>query len=186
MHPAECTSPRMNPAMKFVLVCCSLLGALASIGCRPATPASGAPAGQSPDKPVPAVKLTAAQQASIDACGDRMQDIAGALMLYYRDHRSLPGRLEDLQSLPIIGTDLQFSCPATGKHFVYVPNGLKSLGHPKRILVYDPDPSDVSPAGIRWCVLAPPFQPGQATQTIEAYPMPTREFVSYLPIIEDR
>jgi len=186
MHPAECTGSMT--VKRLVLSCCILLGAFASIGCppKPVPSGTGTPGAQSPDKPKPAIKLTPAQQASLDACVDRMQDIAGALMMYYHDHRSLPERLEDLQTLPIIGADLQFSCPATGKHFIYVPNGLKSLGRPKRVLAYDPDPSDLTPDGIRWCVLAPPFNPGQPTQTIEAYPMSTREFVSYLPVIEDR
>ena len=178
----------MKVAKKFILVCCILLGALASIGCPPKAPptGSGTQGAQSPDKPNPAIKLTPAQQASLDASAESLHEIAGALMMYYQFHRSLPERLEDLQSLPGIGENLQFTSASSGKHFIYVPNGLKSLGRPKRILAYDPDPSDLTPDGIRWCVLAPPFNPGQPTQTIEAIPMPTHEFVSYLPVIEDR
>ena len=114
------------------------------------------PAGMKrPDGPGP---NPAAEQFVDDPCGDQMHDIVGALVMYHNLYHHLPEKLEEVQAaLP--GIALKFTCPTSGKPYVYVPAGLETdaisdqrylqtpggiindAGPKKRIILYDPEAS---------------------------------------------
>jgi hypothetical protein len=80
----------------------------------------------------------------------RLQDISGAILEYYAIHDRLPASLADLQSLPDLDRPLNLVSPASGKPYVYVPEGLKSPRDPRQIVVYDAAPDS---AGMRYVIL---------------------------------
>jgi hypothetical protein len=79
---------------------------------------------------------------SLDPCADQMQDLCGALFLYDKMKHVLPPRLEDLQQVAT-GLDLKFTCPVSGKPYIYAREGLEAPGQTIRIYVYDAAPAHV-------------------------------------------
>jgi hypothetical protein len=78
--------------------------------------------------------------AATDPCAVRMQDISGAMLEYYMLNHHLPAVLQELRGFGDAGTDLNFTCPVSGKPYVYVPKGL-SIPNVERLLVlYDAEP----------------------------------------------
>ena len=88
--------------------------------------------------PRPAIPNNAIE--AMDPCGDRMQDLCGALLSYYLVKHQGPSKLEDLQQFADIGDNLKFTCPVSGKPYVYVAEGLEATGQDIRIYIYDPTP----------------------------------------------
>lgn len=84
-----------------------------------------------------------------DPCAAHLQRICGILLQYYSTNGRLPSRLEDLNTLPEIKEPLTFSCPGSGKPFVYVPSGLVRLGDARPIVLFD---QNVDRAGLRWVI----------------------------------
>jgi hypothetical protein len=87
---------------------------------------------------------------SLDPCGDRMQDLCGALTAYYNMYHHGPARIEDLQPFAIPGEQIQSACPVSGKPYLFAPDGLAATGQDIRIYIYDAEPSH---NGARWCAI---------------------------------
>lgn len=60
-----------------------------------------------------------------DPCSVRMQDMVGPIYEYYALHRRLPDNLEELRTVSDIEVDLNFTCPKSGKPYIYNPAGLR-------------------------------------------------------------
>jgi hypothetical protein len=152
----------------------SFFGIMAGVvcGCQSSAPP--------PQRPVnsPAAQnqsLTADQAVNSDVSAMRLDDINGALLLYYRTNQSMPTSLNDLLAVPGFGADLNLVSPS-GQPYVYVPAGLTALGTPKLLIVYDPAET---PQGKRWCILMARPQPGAALSA-EVVDMPEVVFQSFL------
>jgi hypothetical protein len=166
--------------IRFIAAFCILHVAICSVGCQSSPPAANTPPNVT--KPAHVEKLTPEEQAVVDPCAIQLQDISGAMLLYYRDHGDLPEKLEELRSAALPGTELKFTCPASGKPYVYVRTGLQSAGRNKRIVLHD---AEGSHDGNYWVVLMAPPKPGQAP-FLETVLMPPNLFRTYLLISEQR
>jgi hypothetical protein len=114
-----------------------------------------------------------------DPCATQLQNISGALLLYYAMHRSMPASLEDLGPLADVDAPLQFVCPSSGLPYVYNPQGLVSAGRNKRIIVYDAKPVH---DGARWCILMAP--PGaNSSISVEVLLVEESDFKTYSPLV---
>jgi hypothetical protein len=167
-------------ARPLVVQSCLIL--LLMAGCQPqATRPSSVAATTGPvERVAPPSKLTPEQQAAVDPCALRLQDICGAMLTNYIIHRSLPEKLDDLKTLADVGTDLKFTCPVSNLPYVYIPAGLQSMGRTKRIVLHDAEPSH---DGNRWCVLMAPIRGGKAPY-LEVILVPPNLFRTYLPVSE--
>jgi hypothetical protein len=112
-----------------------------------------------------------------DPCSARLHEISGALLEYYALHGRLPVRLEDLNALPDLDQPLSFSCPASGKPFVYVPSGLVRLADPQPIVLFDPA---VDRAGLRWVIRLRRPTPHEAGTTFVEH-LPEAVFKTFVP-----
>lgn len=125
------------------------------------TSSANAPARFSPDV------LTAKDQ-----CPARLQDIAGALLMYYHLHHSFPNKLAELASV----TDIPpLVCPDSQQPYSYSPSGLHKPGGNNRIIVYDPIRNG---DGTRWCIMAIYGKPGTA-QDLQVIQLPEPLFLAY-------
>ena len=125
---------KTNP--KLIALAC-VIGLAA--GCQPAEPGLGRQ---------PSVKK--------DPCAERLHDICGHLLLYYSTHGKLPPTPAELTSddgLPLP----PLVCPASGKPYVYNPDGVSIPNLPGRLVLYDPEPSH---SGMRWGILVAPSADG--------------------------
>lgn len=116
---------------------------------------------------------------SNDPCGNRVHELAGVMLLYYAVHHQLPATLEELRSVADADQDLHFTCPVSGKPYIYEPAGLVSGGNEERLVLFDPEPTH---KGARWGVVAAPphgLRPATASATL----LPEAMFKRYaLPI----
>lgn len=84
-----------------------------------------------------------------DPCAMRLHDICGPLLMYYAARRELPARLEDLSRVPGFGNVRDFTCPASGRPYIYNRIGLIEPKLKSRVILYDAAPSH---ANMRWGV----------------------------------
>jgi hypothetical protein len=113
-----------------------------------------------------------------DPCSVRLHEISGAMLTCLAIQGRLPRTLDELQSMQGPGeAALNFTCPTTGEPYVYVPQGLRSPGDPRQIVVHDRSPD---PTGLRWVIL---MQPAKARQAPATWVMrlPESEFRRYQP-----
>jgi hypothetical protein len=93
-----------------------------------------------------------------DPCAIRMQDVGGALALYYHENQGFPEKLEAIRPYANkwhlnIGN---LTCPASGEPYVYYPSGLSAPFQVRRLVLFDKSPVH---KGWRWgVVMAPPPQ----------------------------
>lgn len=80
-----------------------------------------------------------------DPCASRLHDLCGPLLLYYSAEGHLPERLDELAQVG--GQAGPLVCPASGRPYVYNPNGLPGPEAGTRVIIYDPLPSH---SGVRW------------------------------------
>jgi hypothetical protein len=151
----------------------------ALVGCQSTPPPAKGGGGTSTAAPAPQT-LTDAQRAATDPCALRMTDVEEAMINFYAINRRLPEQLDELKSYALSGAQLNFTCPVSGRAYVYVPGGLQSAGRPKRILLHD---ATAAHEGKRWCILLAPLKPGQAA-FMEVLPVDDKDFHTYLPISE--
>jgi hypothetical protein len=85
-----------------------------------------------------------------DPSAGRLDDLRVALMDYWHAYGRMPGRIEDLRPFAEPGTTLQFTSPASGRPYVYMPAGPTLPGQGLGLVLYDPTPL---PDGRRWGVL---------------------------------
>lgn len=100
-----------------------------------------------------------------DSCPSRLQDISGALLTYYAGHGELPATLQELMSASP-SQPLQYTCPISGRRYLYFRRGLRSLADARALVAADATPVH---AGKRWVVLfdAPRGKRGPDTTVIE-------------------
>ena len=94
-----------------------------------------------------------ARNIEFDPCAERLHDLCGRLLLYYKAHEEFPKRLANLEkdaSHP--------SCPKSAKTYVYNPDGLEAAHLPGRLIIYDAVPCH---SGMRYGILAEPAKPGK-------------------------
>jgi hypothetical protein len=82
-----------------------------------------------------------------------MQDICGALLEYYVVNHHLPTVLQELQGFGDTGSELNFTCPISGKPYVYVPDGLAIPNVDRRLVLYDATPAH---NGKSWGIVVTP------------------------------
>jgi hypothetical protein len=144
-------------------------------GCQPSPQQAQLP-------PAHGVSNQADQTASADVAlatdpsAMRLNDISGALLLYYATNKQFPNQLEELNAGGYSDRRLRFTNPVTDKPYVYVPTGLMLGGHRKRIILYDQTPT---PDGRRFCLVTVlDSRPGSA-QAVEILSLPEDIFESY-------
>ena len=124
----------------------------ATSGTRP-PPRPGERAAAAPP-PAAQVSIPAAEPEDLiaeDPCAARLHDIAGTMLLYYALHKRLPAELDQLHGLADV--ELAFTCPTSGRPYVYVPSGLSYPGKEERLVLHDAAPAH---DGARWGILAAP------------------------------
>jgi hypothetical protein len=112
------------------------------VACRSTAPQPAAPGG-----------ISDSVLAATDPCALRLDDIRVAMLGYIHAHDRLPQRLEDLQGFAEPGTQLQFTCPDSGRPYVYIPAGLTLPGKNQRLVLYDALPAH---QGHRWAIMLTP------------------------------
>ena len=131
-------------------------------------------------KPEPPALVPAGADAAAlaaDPCALRMQDIAGAMLVYYNAHHgTLPPTLEALAAASP-GAALELTSPGSGKPFAYFPAGLSAPGESRQLLLYDPAPVH---AGWRWGIVASTVDANQPLIML-VVPLEERVLKSYLP-----
>lgn len=89
-----------------------------------------------------------------DPCATRLEDLVTPLYEYYVRFHRLPEKLEDLSTVADITTILNFTCPVSGKPYIYNPIGLQAqAGDALHLILYDATPAH---SGRRWGVVAGP------------------------------
>jgi hypothetical protein len=106
----------------------------------------------------------------------RLNDIGGALLLYYATNKQLPDQLEDLNASGYSEGPLKFTSPVSGKPYVYVPAGLSLEGQRKRIIAYDPT---LTHDGRRFCLVMALESRPNAAQSVEILSLPEKVFEMY-------
>lgn len=135
MTPPDSRFATRRLTLAAVAVACALAGCVTTT--QTATPKPAA-APVKPPRPFSGNFITA-----LDPCADQMQDLCGALFLYDLKKHALPARLQDLQPFADAGQELKFTCPVSGKPYIYAPTGLDAPGQNIRIYVYDAEPAHV-------------------------------------------
>jgi hypothetical protein len=126
--------------------------------------------------PPPAQPLERALKS--DPCATRLHEISGAMLTYHAINGRLPADLDQLKSVQgPLDSALNFTCPATGQPYVYIPAGLRSPDDPRQIVLHDPSPD---PTGQRWVILIHPPRARQAAATW-VMRLPETAFQAYAP-----
>jgi hypothetical protein len=123
-------------------------------------------------------RATPMGQASVivnDPCGQQLQTISEAILLYYAAHRQLPPTLDDLRTVTDIDAPLVFVCPASGEKYLYDPAGLYAEGKKKHIILYDAKPAH---GGARWCIFTDDMKANSAL-TMDVLLVPEDVFETY-------
>lgn len=147
-----------------------------------ARPVTVTAAGPPPASPSPAAAPTEAASpgdpdvlATIEPCATRLHDVAGVMLLYYALHKRLPAELDELHAIADLDQALDFTCPASGRPYVYTPAGLRFPGKDERLVLYD---VEAAHDGARWGVLAAPPK-GERPAAMWAVRLPDEVFNVY-------
>lgn len=129
----------------------TLLGLLTLAGCQTPPARSSSPARTAKPKAAHQVVMTADGKpiTNTDACANRMHELCGPLLLYYAQKHRLPKDLEELRQLPGVGDIPAFTCPVSGRPYVYDPSGLPGTEPGSWVVLYDPAASH---SGMRWAI----------------------------------
>ncbi len=112
-----------------------------------------------------------------DPCANRLDTIAGDLLLYVAINHRLPAKLEDMQAAQPSDAKIEITCPITREPYVYSTRGLQIPGMPGRLIVYD---ASAAHAETRWGILMQPSAAGGAPQ-LDIVHMDRVQFARYLP-----
>ena len=110
--------------------------------------------------------------ANTDPCAMRLHDVCGPLLLYYASNRALPAKLEQLSAVPGFDHVKDFTCPASGKPYVYNPPGIPAPDRAMRLIIYDAVPAH---GGTRWAI-AIPINPGEGPLVAKVVAVPESRF----------
>jgi hypothetical protein len=113
-------------------------------GCGPPARTATAPRRTSATRPGDAAQIT-----NTDPCATRLHELCGPLLLYYSLQRRLPEKIEELGQVPGFEGVREFTCPVSGRPYIYNSAGIAGLEPASRVVIYDPLPSH---SGIRWAV----------------------------------
>ena len=111
--------------------------------------------------------------ANTDPCAMRLHDVCGPLLLYYATHRALPAKLEQLSQVPGFETVNDFTCPASGKPYVYNPAGIPAPDRTMRVIIYD---AVAAHDGTRWGIAIPTNTGGGGTLVAKVVAVPEGRF----------
>jgi hypothetical protein len=163
---------------------------LAASGCTTQTVLPGNVVANGPvamrDQPVPVAGVSHQQSPAarhqapkdlVDPCSVRLEDIEGAMILYYVQHQRLPDSLEELRAAADITVELNFTCPESGKPYIYNPNGLAVPGgNGMRLVLYDATPAH---NGYRWAVMASQNKQNQSFLNTFIVNLSEKDFSTY-------
>ena len=100
--------------------------------------------------------------------------------LLYITNAALPHLLkaadDELRGVADIDQSLEFTCPASGRPYVYVPSGLRFSGKDERLVLYDAEPAH---NGGRWGIVAAPPK-GDHPAAMWAVPLTEAAFKTYM------
>jgi hypothetical protein len=102
----------------------------------------------------------------------RLHDVCGPLLLYYATNRALPAKLEQLSEVPGFADVKDFTCPASGKPYVYNPAGIPTPDRAMRLIIYDAVPAH---GNVRWAVSIP-ATPGEGPLVAKVVAVPASRF----------
>lgn len=141
--------PMCHTRTTFVLLA-GLLAAMFLIGgC--AAPADQASAAKPADRP-------AVSPSAIDPCANNLHDISGAMLVYLNLNGRFPPTLDTLEPLP--GEKiLFFTCPVSGRPYIFNPAGIHLVERAAYIIVYDAQPAH---DGLRWAIIMDEPDPDKA------------------------
>jgi hypothetical protein len=114
---------------------------------RPQRPAEAAPTATSQSADASLEELSSDWD---DPCYNNLDELAGVLLAYYRDHKSFPPTLDQLPKTSLTGEKISLTCPLSGKRYVYRPEGIRpplfidQNDNPRAagiLILYDPQPS---------------------------------------------
>ena len=128
---------------RLVLRCALMLGGVLAAGCEPKTGTA-----ENGDVKKPGANTPTAQISNTDECAERMHDICGAFLEYYRQNHQLPPRLDALKQIPAFSF-LELTCPVSKLSYVYNPIGIITPDNQPRMICYDAAPSH---SGMRWTI----------------------------------
>jgi hypothetical protein len=158
---------------------CVLAGLMA--GCKGSTDMSPRPVvkmnGQEYRSSGQAVSMPIDEALRSDPCAARLHAISGAMLEYYALHNRLPPALQNLASLADLDEPLNFTCPETGRPYVYVPTGLQSPKDSRLIVVHD---AETHRSGQRWVILLQKPK-GRQAASLWVVPMGEGEFRAHTP-----
>jgi hypothetical protein len=139
--------PRFIRSSRFIL-CVVVAAVFAIAGCqsttqgaKPAPYIHKAAATSTAKEPVAAISNT-------DPCAGQLHDISEPLLLYYLKNHRLPGRLEELRTMPGFES-IDLTCPVSKRPYLYNPVGITTAESRSRIICYDAAPSH---SGMRWAI----------------------------------
>jgi hypothetical protein len=160
---------RRGVAVTIVLAAAMVLAAV-PMACAPAGGAGGAAgsAKSTSSKPsqIPEVGADAPGRATAaisgrDPCAERLHAVCGPLLFYYALHRRMPEKLDELRAIAAETgeAELEFTCPVSGRPYIYVPQGVpRGKGQPGLLVLFDATPAH---SGLRWAVAVDVPRPGQ-------------------------
>jgi hypothetical protein len=129
----------MRRSLDLLCLACGVALAMVAGGCQTSTPSARRP------------------DAVIDLCAERLHDICGRLLLYYRVNGKLPAALADMRGLDS-GALPPLVCPLSGKPYIYRKDGLRVPGRPGLLVLYDAEPVH---SGMRWGISVETASEGQ-------------------------
>jgi hypothetical protein len=121
-----------------------MLVMLLAEGCTQPAQSGTAPRSTTATRPGDTARIT-----NTDPCASRLHELCGPLLLYYNLQRRLPERIEELGQVPGFEGLRDFTCPTSGRPYIYNSAGVAGLEPGSRVVIYDPLPSH---SGIRWGV----------------------------------
>jgi hypothetical protein len=95
---------------------------------------------------------------SQNACAGRLQDLCEPLLVFNLKHHRLPNDLEEFKAAD--GHVPPLVCPASGRPYVWQPDGPLLAGQTRWVVLADSQPSH---DGKRWAILAEEGAAGQMT-----------------------
>jgi hypothetical protein len=104
-----------------------------------------------------------------DPCAAQLHDISGAMLLHLAVKGRLPATLDELRAFEEFDRPLNFTCPATGAAYTYVPTGLASPDDKRQIVLHD---AGADRSGVRWAIL---MQRPQGRQPAAMFVLPLTE-----------
>lgn len=86
---------------------------------------------------------------ALDPCAGNLHDLCGALLFHIDVHGRFPPSLQALESGPG-GSELRYTCPVSGRPYVYNPGGIHLVERRAYVIVYDATPAH---RGSRWAIV---------------------------------